>query len=104
MMNQQSPDNEFGKLLEEQARTEGELWIKYCLGSDNPAVVQGGIFLATYFALDFQQEIDVVSELNASTLTPLQVFEAESWAKYFSNHSNEGLRGLSEFIEGWCQA
>ena len=80
---------------------EGELWVSHFLRSPNPVLVQCGIFIAGHIDRRSEGEFEKIPRMDPSQLTPLQIFEAESLAKFFSKHSNQVLFSLSEYVEEW---
>ena len=100
-MNQAEWSQEIGESQQAIESLEGELWISHFLHSPNPVLVQCAIFIARHFDSYSEGEFEEIPQMDSSQLTPLQIFEAESLAKFFSKHSNVVLFSLSEFIREW---
>lgn len=79
------------------------LWVNHLLDSRNPVLVQLAFFLATNYEIDLDQRIEATPPFNESSLSPLEVYEAQLIEKYFSNHSNIILDELSRFIPQWME-
>ena len=86
---------------ESPERAEGVEWMNYLLDSQNPALVQGGIFLASVLNVDVEKKAEAVPVMKSESLDPLQMLEAQSLTEFFEQHSNELLRELADWIPQW---
>jgi hypothetical protein len=88
---------------ESSDRAEGVKWMNYLLESQNPALVQGGIFLASVLNVDVEKKAEAILVMKSESLDPLQILEAQSLTELFEQHSNELLRELADWIPQWLE-
>lgn len=86
---------------ESPERAECVEWMNFLLDSQNPALVQGGIFLASVLNVDVEKKAEAVPVMKSKLLDPLQMLEAQSLTELFEQHNNEALRELADWIPQW---